>query len=67
MVWKRYMSSVKVFIYRPHNQYINQIILLFDEKGHSQHTVNVVKPVCGNQMKETTLNYISKYTCDQFY
>ena len=55
MAWKKYMSLAKIFIYRPHNQFTNQITLLWDEKDHCKHRINVTKPVCGNQMKPTTL------------
>ena len=49
------MSSAKIFIYRPHNQFTNQITLLCDGKDHCKYRINVAKPVCGNQMKPTTL------------
>ena len=49
------MSSAKIFIYRPHNQFTNQITLLCDGNDHCKYRINVAKPVCGNQMKPTTL------------
>ena len=49
------MSSAKIFMYRPHNQFTNQITLLCDGNDHCKYRINVAKPVCGNQMKLTTL------------
>ena len=39
----------------PQNQFTNQITLLCDGKDHCKYRINVAKPVCGNQMKPTTL------------
>ena len=58
MAWKKYMSSAKIFIYRQHNQFTNQITLLCDGKDHCMYRINVAKPVCGNQMKPTTLRLL---------
>ena len=58
MAWKKYMSSAKIFIYRPHNQFTNQITSLCDGNDHCKYRINVAKPVCGNQMKPTTLRFI---------
>ena len=58
MACKKYMSSAKFFIYRPHKQFTNQIQLLCDGKDHCKYTANVTKPVFGNQMKPTTLKNI---------
>ena len=52
------MSSAKIFIYRPHNQFTDQITLLCDGNDHCKYRINVAKPVCGNQMKPTTLSPI---------
>ena len=38
-----------------HNQFTNQIPLSSDGKDQWKHTVNVANPVCGNEMKWTTL------------
>ena len=51
------MSSAKIFTYRPQNQFTNQITLLCDGEDHCMYRINVAKPVCGNQMKPTTLMY----------
>ena len=58
MAWKKYVSSAKIFIYRQHNQFTNQITLLCDGKDHCKYRINAAKPVCGNEMKPTTLKYI---------
>ena len=55
------MSSAKIFIYRPHNQFTNQITLLCDGNDHCKYRINVAKPVCGNQMKPATLRFKCLY------
>ena len=55
------MSSAKFLLYRPYNQYANQITLLCDGKDHCKYRINVAKPVCGSQMKPTTLTAQKQY------
>ena len=48
-----YMSSAKIFIYRPQNRiYLSNTIIVED---HCKHIVNIVEHVPGNQMKQTIL------------
>ena len=55
------MSLAKIFIYRPHNQFTNQITLLCDGNDHCKYRINVAKPVCGNQMRPTTLMNVNNF------
>ena len=45
----RYASYWNAFLFT------SEIILLCDEKNHCKYTIIVAKPVCGDEMKSTTV------------